>query len=278
MIFAIETMVNTKQGVVILCMRKQQYAAAAYNLALTIKFHSPGINITLLSDGIHNKLFSTGHYGAFNFIKEIKEKTVAEAKLNIENYVEYDQALYIDADSICLQPLEPLFDKLKGNKFKSNVIDNYTNWVSPEYFKQMFDVEPNQTINSSWIYFEDKRVFKIADKYLKKGFDVSNLVQTWGNSSHVPDELFFNGALAKLVMDAKVDFNVMFFDDKIDQRSTSKLAEDYYFLTYYGNKNNTRLEIQEWYDREMFRVCAKYGIEHRFKIHEIMAHKLVNEK
>lgn len=266
------------KGVVILCMRKTQYACAAYNLALTIKFHSPGINITLLSDGIHEKAFSAGHYGVFDSIIQIKEQTVADAKLNIENYVEYDQCLYIDADSICLQPLEPLFDKLNGNKFKSNVIDNYTNWVSPEYFKEMFNVETNQTINSSWIYFEDKRVFKIADKYLKKGFDVTKLVQTWGSGSHIPDELFFNGALAKLGMDAKVDFSVMFFDDKKDQRSTSVLAQEYYFLTYYGNKNNTRVELQEWYDREMFRVCAKYGIEHRFKIHEIMAHKLVNEK
>lgn len=264
------------RGVVILCMRKPQYACAAFNLALSIKRHSPDMNITLLTDGIHNKAFSADHFSVFNFITEIKEKSVAEAKVNIGKYVDYKHNLYIDADSICVQPLEPLFDKLKGNEFKSNVIDNYTLWTTKEAFQEFFNVDTWQTINSSWMYFENIKVFDTADKYFQKGFDRDKLDQVWGG--HIPDELFFNGALAKLGIDAKVDFEPMLFDDKKKPIQIGKMCDEYYFVTFYGNQNSTRLELREWYDREMFRICAHYNMEHRFKMHEIITHKLVNEK
>lgn len=262
------------KGIVILCMRKPQYACAAVNLAISIRHHSPSIHITLVSDGIHNKALSSGYLGAFNFIKELKETTVCEAKLNIFKYVDYKQALYIDADSICVNDIEPLFGKLKGS-FKSNVIDNYTTWASAENYKKYFKVEPSQTINSSWIYFENNKVFEQANIFYKAGFERTDLSDTWGG--HLPDELFFNAALSKLETDARIDFKLMFFDEKKNV-PISTITNEYFFATFYGNRNSSRVDLHEWYDKLMFKYCAALGIEHRFKIHEILAHKLVNEK
>ena len=86
------------KGIVILCMKNAHYACAAFNLANSIKYHSPDIHITLLSDGIHNKAFSAIHFSQFDSIKEISEKTVTEAKLSINKYSDYDCTLYVDAD------------------------------------------------------------------------------------------------------------------------------------------------------------------------------------
>lgn len=262
------------KGVVILCMRKPQYACAAVNLAISIRHHSPSIHITLVSDGIHNKSFSSGYLGFFNSIKELKETTVCEAKINIHKYVDYKQTLYIDADSICINNIEPLFAKLKGS-FKSNVIDGYTSWASTDNYNKYFKVEPTQTINSSWIYFENSKVFEQANLFYKNGFAIDDLSDKWG--IHLPDELFFNAAISKLETDARADFKLMFFDEKKNV-PISSIANDYYFATFFGNRNSSRVDLHEWYDRLMFKYCTAIGIEHRFKIHEILAHKLVNEK
>jgi len=265
-----------EKGVVIIAMRKPHYACAAFNLALSIKHHSPNIHITLVSDGVHNKAFQINEFSRFDFIKELKETSVAEAKLNVHKYVDYKQTLYLDADTLCLKDINPLFDKLSGEKFKSNQIDNYTQWTSEEAFKKFFKLDFGVTINSSFIYFENGKVFDQANKYFKKGFDKLELTENWGG--HLPDEMFFNAALTKLEINPKTDFDVMYLDDKKREISFGKLVEDYYFITYYGNRQNTRLEYQEYYDKCMFRMCDKLGIEHKFKLGDIMAHKLITEK
>lgn len=264
------------KGVIILCMKNAHYACAAFNLANSIKYHSPNIHITLLSDGIHNKAFSGMHFSQFDSIKEIKERTVTEAKLSVNKYSDYTATLYIDADSICTQPLEPLFAKLKGNKFKSNVIANYTQWTSESVFKEFFKLDFGQTINSSWIYFESSKVFNSALNYYKRGFDITQISPKWG--TQLPDEMFFNASLTKNEVDAKVDFDVMFFDEKNGELNFSDICQKYFFITFYGNKNNTRIGLQEWYDRELQRISTQKGFDHRFKLHDILANKLVMQK
>ncbi len=264
------------KGIVILCMKNAHYACAAFNLANSIKYHSPDIHITLLSDGIHNKAFSAIHFSQFDSIKEISEKTVTEAKLSINKYSDYDCTLYVDADTICTKPLEPLFESLKGNSFKSNFIENYTQWTSEEIFKSFFGVEFGQTINSSWIYFESAKVFNSALEYYKKGFKLADISPKWG--TQLPDEMFLNAALTKNKVDAKIDFDVMFFDEKKEEFNFTVLCNKYYFITFYGNRNNTRLGLQEWYDRELQKISNSKGFQHRFKIHDILANKLVMQK
>lgn len=274
------------KGVLILALNKQSYACAAFNLALSIKHFNPDLHITLISDNNHHHCFKTEHYSPFNFIAEIdKDDSLnegkfcpAKAKLSLYKYSTYSETLYIDADSICFKNLDSLFEKLNGNKFKSNVVNDYTQWTDSDKFKDFFGVQQGQAINSSWIYFEKQgeEIFKTAQKYYDQKFPIEKLKQKWGNS--LPDELFFNGALEKLKIYSEVHYPVMFFDDRKDERSTSKLQEDFYFMTFYGNDNSTRLHFREWYDKYMFNICTKYGIAHSFKMGNIIANKHVLTK
>ena len=271
-------------GIIILALNKQSYACAAFNLALSIKKYNPTLNITLLTDNTHQMCFRPEHYAVFDWIKEVDKEDYtglngfcpAKAKLAMYKYSTYKQTLYVDADSLCFQDLTALFSKLKGNAFKSNNVNDYTQWTDDNHFKDFFGVEVGDTINSSWIYFENNKVFKQAQKFYAKGFDITKLKQKWGNS--IPDELMLNGAIQNLAVNPKVDFPVMFFDDRKDTRDTTQLMEDFYFMTFYGNANSTRLQFREFYDRYLFKLCTEKGIEHRFKMSGIISQKHVLTK
>lgn len=271
-------------GVIILALHKQSYACAAFNLALSIKKHNPSINITLVTDNEHYKCYRPEHYSVFDWIKEIAKDDYitngrfcpAKAKLSIYKYSTYKHTLYIDADTLCLKDLAPLFDRLKGNTFKSNNVEGYTQWTDAESFKEFFGVEIGQTINSSWIYFENNKVFKQSEKFYQKSFPIEKLKQKWGGS--IPDELLLNGAIQKLKIDSQIDFPVMFFDNRKGEKNISQIEAEFYFMTFYGNANSTSLSFREWYDRILHKLCREKGIEHRFKMSNIISNKHVNTK
>lgn len=272
-------------GVIILSLRKKSYPLGAFNLALSIKHFNPSINITLVSDGEHKKHYREEHYKVFDTIKDINLCDYIDsnglfqpalAKINIYKYTDYKQTLYIDADSLVLQDLAPLFDNLKGNKFKSNVIEGYTQWTDKDTFKSFFGLEFGKTINSSWFYFEDKKVFEQANKFYSKGFDLNKISPKWGGT--FPDELFFNASLGKLKIDPKIDFDVMFFGNAIDKRTNTEIQNDFYAFTLYGGQKTVRGVYIDWYDRLCFSFCTQLGIEHYFKAHGILTGKHVQNK
>lgn len=273
------------QGIIILSLKKPAYSLAAFNLALSIKNYNPNVNITLVSDGEHRKHYRPEHYAVFDWIKEIKQSDYIDAdglfqpalaKINIHKYSTYKGTLYLDADSLALQDIEPLLVSLKGNKFKSNVLPNYTQWTDEETFNKFFGVPFGQTINSSWFYFEGSDVFKQANKYWAKGFNVEDIKPRWGGT--LPDEMFFNASLTKLDIDASVDKEPMFFGNVVDQRTREQLQSDYYALTLYGGQRTVRDLYIVWYDKMLFNMCTNKGFEHRFKAHEILTGKHVHSK
>jgi len=188
-------------GVIIIALNKQAYATSAFNLALSIKHYNPSIHITLLSDNIHQACYKLEHYAMFDSIKEIPKQDYthegrfcpAKAKLSMYKYTNYDKTLYLDADSICLKDIAPLFESLNGCEFKSNYVDGYTQWVHADTFKNFFGFEQGKTINSSWIYWEKTDVFEHALQYYNLGFPKGLLIQKWGNS--LPDELFLRASV-----------------------------------------------------------------------------------
>lgn len=272
------------QGVIILAIKKAAYSLGAFNLALSIKHFNPNIHITLVSDSEHQNHYRPEHYKPFDVIKTISpchyidsdgSFQPALAKINIDKYSSYERTLYIDADSLVLQDLQPLFDKLKGEKFKSNVINTYTNWTDKETFNTFFSVDFGLTINSSWFYFEDKSVFEQANAYYKKRFPLDKIHPVWGKS--YPDELFFNASMTKLNINPKVDFEVMFFGHTISALTHDQLEKEFFAFTLYGGARTVRDIYTTWYEKLMFVFCEAVGIEHRFKSDQILKGKHVQQ-
>jgi alpha-N-acetylglucosamine transferase len=272
------------QGVIILSLKNKSYPMGAYNLALSIKHYNPSISITLVTDNEHQKHYRPEHYLVFDSIKTIARHHYindgmfqpALAKLNIYKYSSYDKTLYIDADSLVLQDIQPLFNKLLGNGFKGNVLDNYVQWTDAETFKEFFGVEQGLMINSSWFYFENNEVFEQANDYYNKGFNSEKIEPKWGLS--LPDELFFNASLIKLGVNPKVDFEPMFFGNLIDQRTLSELQNDFFMFTLYGGRHTVRSVYVDFYDRICHVMNKAIGFEHLFKARDILTNKHVNNK
>lgn len=289
----------TMNGIIILALKNQSYYQGAANLALSIKHYSPKMNITLVSDMGHLKCFRPEHYASFDWIKEIKEEdfndengfSPALAKINIHKYSTYDNTLYIDADSLVLQDIQPLMDKLislKGN-FYSNVLGEggfndditYQAWATNEKLWDYFNLKKEDivyTFNTSWFFFtkNSKKIFNKVLKNYHGGFKKEDLKNKWGSS--LPDELFFYGTLAQMKINPKVDFDVCFFGDKIDSRTLTELQNDYYMFTLYGGRTTVRLNYREWYDRLVNSIWRKLGYNHLFKAHGIMQGKHVHTK
>lgn len=272
---------HIKQGVIILALKEMQYACAAANLAISIKYHNPKANITLITDGIHSHVFRSVHFGAFDWINEMDKQDytgqsgicIAKAKLNCYKYSPYKKTLFIDADSLCLSDVDMLFNKLKG--YKTEQMDGYEQWITEDKYKSFFGFGYGNTHNTSWQMFDNNKIFIQANKFYEKGLQAEDLKQRWGGV--MCDEVFINAAITKLKVDCKTDLPVMYFDQKGNNMDVSGLSK-YSFITYFGNKNSTSLLLQQFYDREMFRICEHYNTEHKFKMHEIMIKKLVNNK
>lgn len=284
-------------GVIILALKKSAYYQAAANLAMSIKHFNKNINITLVSDGGHKEYYRQEHYAYFDWIKEINSEdcnddygfSPALAKINIYKYSTYDNTLYIDSDSLVLQDIQPLIDKLvslEGN-FYSNVLGRggfeddirYQAWATNTKLWEYFDLKKEQTIytfNTSWFFFRKKseNIFKRVFNNYFGGFSKLDLKNKWGGS--LPDELFFYGTLAKLEINPTVSFDVCFFGENVDSRSLDEIEQQHYMFTLYGGRSTVRLIYREWYDRLIQMMCRKNGLESYFKSHNILQEKHVN--
>lgn len=290
-----------KQGVIILALKKDSYYCGAFNLALSIKYHNPNIHITLLSDGGHIRQFQAFNYSVFDWIKEIDVNDYtdasglfcpAKAKLSLNKYSQYDNTLYIDADSIVLKDLQPLFDKLvslKGNFYSQyfgtgglNDDIEYNVWANNKDIYSFFGLKETDklnTINSSWIFFtkDADKIFVNVQKNYSRNFGIDKLKVKWGGT--MPDELYFVGTLSKIGINPNSNIDVMFFGNNIDKRNLSQLELDYYAFTLYGGglgRTTVRDKYITWYDRLMFMMLTKFNQEHKFKADLILKNKHVN--
>jgi hypothetical protein len=284
------------KGVVILALKRSNYYQAAANLAASIKFYSPNIPITLISDGITNFLRKE-HFEFFTNVVVMDEADYTDkhgfspalAKINVHKYTPYDKTLYIDADSIVLQPLEPLFELCKGD-FHSEVMGvgtkaddiSYQAWATNEKLWEFFDLKEDsvlRTINSTWFYFnkKSKKIFNKILKFYDKGFDLSDLKNRWGGT--LPDELFFYGTLANMGIVPMIEKKACFFGDHIDtSRTLTDLQNDFFMFTLYGGRTTVRLEYREFYDRLLNKIYQSFNMPHIFKNHSIIQNKHVNNR
>jgi len=283
------------KGVVILALKRSNYYQAAANLAASIKFYSPNIPITLISDGITNFLRKE-HFEFFTNVVVMDEADYTDkhgfspalAKISVHKYTPYDETLYIDADSIVLQPLEPLFElctgdfhsEVQGSGTKSDKI-NYQFWTTDEKLWEFFNLKEDSvvyTLNSTWFYFnkKSKKIFNKILKFYDKGFDLSDLKNKWGGT--LPDELFFYGTLANLKVNPSLSKPVCFFGHEVVQKTLTQIQEDYFILTLYGGRTLVRLIYKEFYDRLIHKIYSKFGQNSRFKSNTILSNKHANNK
>lgn len=188
---------SIKKGVLLLALGHENYFKMAVNLAASIKYNDPGVQVALINEGVYpidTKLFD-------HSIVLQGEKIPHSVKTKLYELSPFDSTLYLDVDMIMLNEakLSPIFEELGGIGFTvMNVQSEACIWATPEEVREYSgnSTDPMYIYYSELIYFEKskeaKAIFTEAQKQLNS--KIANKKFAGG----MADELAFILAAMKL--------------------------------------------------------------------------------
>lgn len=296
------------RGVIIYAFKKPAYGKLAWNLAVSIKRHNPDLPIAVIHDDTALSHLEEWRMNYFDHkIKINKEDLYHEekfspgkAKLSGYKYFPFDENLIIDADSICIQPLDLIFDVAAKKNIYAQVCSvvnhesEYWNcqWMPLNHVKEAFPLPEKYLlfeINSSFMLVkksEEAEAFyaKAIENFLT-GNDHEKL-HKWGGG--FPDELAFNVAFAQCGVQPHFDNQQLlelsndtqwpiFFSTRCTN-NWGFIHSGYHFIGYFGDRRFTDKSLQDHYDRIMVGNGAHFGFSHYYKMHLLMKEKHVLTK
>jgi alpha-N-acetylglucosamine transferase len=282
------------KGIVLLAIGKKEYGRMAYNMALSLKYHS-NIPVQLVCErqtieGLDLKFF--------DIITEIdsqdcwdKKFEPGKAKLSIHKYLHFDESIYLDVDGVCVKPIDPLFDECEetGQYFLTQY-KTHIEGVKPDY-KQMLWAWPKDI----WEHYKLKEDAKLpatnsSFMYMKKGEELNkfftqcldnfnNPVQqrlVWGNSR--PDELYLNVAMAQFDILGKLKENYPIYFNGHYNKNLKEDIKNYYVLGLFGIRRHTHNSLFEYADILMYDYSKKFGKPTDYRFKNMINHKQVGNR
>lgn len=279
------------RGVVLLVWGKRGYGFAAYNLAVSLKYHSPSIPITLIAHPETMK--QVGDLSVFDSViwNETFVTDPGRFKATLYKYLPYDYNLYLDVDGFCFHPYDGLFDRLisQGGHYYTFINEVYDR-NSPNLLPQMYwawkdDIwahynfeDQKLPATQSSIQFikkckESEELFTLFEQCFDNPIPLERLRHQWGGTQ--PDELYLNIALALKGLAPHIGDDVMWFGNNTKFRP-HQLVHQYYFLSFFGFRGNIRPMFWEYYDATLIKMCASRGGNHVYKQQFIKSDKHAN--
>ena len=288
------------QGVSLLAIGKSDYGTWAYNLARSLRFFHPDIQIQLVFEpsavgGIDTSVFDMLTEMSPEDARRGGRLNPSYAKLKMIDYypLSWDKVMFLDVDTIAIAPFEHLFDEMV-NHFqihtwektdKQEGVFNNMLWMRMEDMRRIFGL-PTELIpgtNSSYqimeLNAETEAIYRDAlEAYymFEMGYSSRDLLMHWGRKKSgaiLPDELFFNAALAK--REGYDQENVMLFHKPSD--GDLRPLDDYVnegkcFMGFWGDKTYNSLKAKMTYDL----LVKKYTGQTRPVIDKLLKTKFVN--
>ena len=300
-------------GVVLLAFGKVQYYWAAFNLAFSIKKHSPNVSITVLFDDVLKAVSQcpeivkyVEHFADINpaDIYTNKKLDPGKVKVNLYKYLPYDCNLYLDVDAVALKDIQPMIDELaqSGKDYISHCVGYHTidkgrdfkemQWAYADKMWAHFNLLESYVmpaINSSmqWIVkgSQTEAIYRTAkDLYYNNPIEPKDLRMKWGGGQ--PDELYMNVALAIHGIDPALKHY-----DKIKgseggmihfsmQRGLNfqEIIDNYYLQSYYGGAGFTPRFYIDWLDRMLTADFKAIGKIHIYQLARIAENKYADGK
>jgi len=254
-------------GIILLAFGKRGYGFMAYNLALSIKKHSPNVPITLYAQLNSDCMKEVTDLSVFDTVLPI-EGNVSDPgrfKVSIYNLLPYDNNLYLDVDALCLKPIEPLMERLcNGSEGYQTYLHTTYGFDAPNdlplmYWATKMTIWNHYGLNKhhklpasqSSIQFirkseASKSLFETIESCFDNPIPIEKLKHVWGGTQ--PDELYINTALAIHGLSPHIGFDSMWFGDNQSKRP-HVVANDHYFLSMFGNRNKVKPMFWEYYDK-----------------------------
>lgn len=280
--------------ILLVCFGKRGYAYLAYNLAFSLKHFSPGIEITILTDGNIYQHLNPDEQKIFDKILPFKKPDNPSPgffKSQLYDLSPYDETLFIDIDTIALQDISPIIESVKDKEFATVINGTHTladgkefknmEWATPETIWRHYKLAEDVTItstNTSLIWFKKNEVAKKIFAQWQENFlnpiPLNELKTQWGGGQ--PDELYLNVAMGQIGTTSGIG-DVMFFGDA-DNRTFEQLKETYYLFTAYGGKGFIHPRFVKWYDFLLQDYFKSNGKTHSKRYINIIFDKHANTK
>lgn len=281
------------KGILLLAFGRRGYGFMAYNLALSCKYYSPNIPIHLIAT--REVLKEVNDRAVFDSIEWLEESPPdpGRFKAEIGYNLPFKHTLFLDVDALCIQPIETLFERLiESGKHYATFINATYDINSPNILPDMYwayreDIWQHygfdHTIKfpatqSSIQYIHDcektKELYHLFNEAFDNPIPLERLRNKWGGGQ--PDELYLNVALAKQGEINHIGINTMWFGNNGEKRP-HELVPTHYFISYFGWRNNIKLQFWEYYDRLLQKMCSSRGGRHIFKSHLIKGDKIANQ-
>lgn len=303
---------NKTQGVVLFAFGRHTYYWAMYNIALSIKHHSPSVNIAAFVGSKEDaSRFCGGLHTVVDSIHEIdkddfhtgKAFDPGKLKVNVYKYLPFDYNLYLDVDAIALKPIDKLMEDLIAlNKpYASHTVGYHTidkgraiesmQWAWADDIWSKYELSQEAilpAINSSLQFIvkgkEAELLYKTA-KYLytQNPLPLKSLRMKWGGGQ--PDELYMNIAMAMLGIDPKcseigndgAELGHIHFAAKRGL-PYAEVIDRYYFQSYYGGVGFTARFYTNWIDAILKNLQRAQGRRHEYTIDRILQYKHADNK
>lgn len=293
------------KGVIIYAFKKSAYGKLAWNLAVSIKFHSPGIPVAVIHDGQPFAHLQEWQMKFFDYqilmdksdLYEGLKFSPGKGKLSGYKYFPFDENIIIDADSICINDVNILFDKCTKDFHAQTVgvwdqdaVDWTCQWMRLNFVKETFALPEKYNIyeiNSSFMYVKKgpvcEALYKQAIENYHTGLSHPKL-RPWGGG--FPDELAWDVAFAQCGIHPQFDYQKELSNDNQEPIYFSTnftndwgyVMNKYAFIGYFGDRHFTDSSLQKQYDRLMTAYGNHFGFTHWFKMHQLMKEKHVLTK
>lgn len=286
--------VNTKRGVLLLATGYPYYGRMAYNLAITIKAIDKSIPITIAHSGNALNHIRSNNMWVFDDILEVPEnENNFYHKLMIDQYTQYDETLFIDADCVWINKESPstLFNQLANIEF-TGITEGYHDFDKPEksehgmYYFWADVNEMGKKYNltgklyqwrSEFIYFKTtdnvKKMFSCArDIYnCNTGMPAKNesyikldTIQKFADT--IPDELAFNIATNIHGIKPHVYKWKPSYWSRLHYENVPEIEQLRQYYVFSCGSNASSGSVKRVYDRIVKASAYKLGLQYTFPL------------
>lgn len=288
----------TTEGVVLMAFGKRAYYRMAFNMAVSIKYHSPDMRVALITEG--RPLLAEHELKYFDTVIQMNRSDAydgdklnpGKAKTRIYKYLPYTHNIYLDVDGVAMQDLNPLMQLCRDNgSYYLTQVVGYHDITKGRDFQEMqwawaddiwehfgllkTDILP--AINSSFAYIRKCDEAESLYGLISDNFDnpMTKLRMPWGATQ--PDELYTNVALAQMEVNCDVGLHPVFFSTGV-VKSWTEIKVRHYVLGIFGGVGFSHSSVTDMYDRLLFKVMASRGLTHQYKAHHLMRDKHANNR
>lgn len=275
------------QGIVLLAVGSPAYGKMAFNMAVSLKYHSPLVKVQLVHDDAAISHLNEWQKSLFLLTKIDKGDieigggfAPAKGKLALYKYLLFDRSLYLDVDGVLIKDISPVFEEVT-QKYHAQTSATFLWQEDNTKLKNHFGVDSVKPINSSFQYIEKspeaESIYSEALAELEYNpMPMSEQTQKWYFGQ--PDELYMNVILAR--RNITPDFplaNPMFnrWKTETGPRPTfTDIKRGHYVIGFWGAPGNIWRSLYDMYNAEMQRYMAElFSVPHVYKMPHMMEAK-----